>query len=384
MGHAGGKLCVAVSSISPQLKDSCPLIWSHFPVARAQHTAQVPEGCSPWLPRAPPVSFLGTPLFHGTRVLPIGFPTPNTKDFFLPWPSTAAKGRGFLPGQCLGWEKYRSCFCSGHDLGEKEKEVHQGKTGSLSSLFLASTQAFPIFTTKANSPIMLQGLSSSILSLFFLSMAVFLKELLDPRFCFLLTPSICFSSQPAFLETKMSEALQVERNTDALLGEEPGIIKLRLCRREKSSFTSACLDPCESLKRSRDLSWQRRGRWGSPWLTVPCCIKAGEGQLSFLTSSQIQWAPSGFLWSVELLYCQTLLSLISIQDPLGLSFFCICFALKPSRAITHSSLVNPVHSRFFPIHICAGGAQVVSPAQISPLSSRFLWAAPPGTSDSTH
>lgn len=51
---------------------------------------------------------------------------------------------------------------------------------------------------------MLQGLSSSILSLFFLSMAVFLKELLDPRFCFLLTPSICFSSQPAFLETKMS------------------------------------------------------------------------------------------------------------------------------------------------------------------------------------
>ena len=49
-----------------------------------------------------------------------------------------------------------------------------------------------------------------------------------------------------------------------------------------------------------------------------------------------------------------------------------CFALKPFRALTPSSLLNPIHFRFFPIYICAGGAQVVSPAQISPLSSRFL------------
>ena len=109
-------------------------------------------------------------------------------------------------------------------------------------------------------------------------------------------------------------------DTDTLLGEEPGVTKLRLCWREKSSFTSVCHDPCESLKRAGHLGWQRGGRWGSPWLTVPCCMKAGEGQLSFPTSSQIQRAPSGFLWSLESLDCQTLLSFISIQDPLGLGF----------------------------------------------------------------
>lgn len=185
---------------------------------------------------------------------------------------------------------------------------------------LVSTQAHPIFTTKANSPVILQPLSASILSLFFLSMAAFLEELLDPRFyCFLLTPQYATPwSQPAAQGS--AQALQVGRDTDALLGEEPGVTKLRLCWREKSSFMSVCHDPCESLKRAGDLGWQRGGRWGSPWPTVPCCMKAGEGQLSFPTSSQIQRAPSGLLWSLESLYCQTLLSFISIQDPLSLGF----------------------------------------------------------------
>ena len=58
-----------------------------------------------------------------------------------------------------------------------------------------------IFTTKANSPIILQPLSASILSLSFLSMAAFLEELLDPRFyCFLLTPHYATPwSQPTAL-----------------------------------------------------------------------------------------------------------------------------------------------------------------------------------------
>lgn len=142
---------------------------------------------SPWLPRAPPVSLLGTPLYHGTRVLPIGFPTPKTKDFFLPWPSAAAKGRGFLPGRYLGERNIIPCFCSGRDLGEKEKKVHQGRRVLVRTLLLPYTGLFHLHN-QSKLPHYPAALSASILSLFLPFNGSFLRRVADPRFyCFLLT-----------------------------------------------------------------------------------------------------------------------------------------------------------------------------------------------------
>ena len=60
-------------------------------------------------------------------------------------------------------------------------------------------------------------------------------------------------------------------------------------------------------------------------------------------------------------------SLISIQDPLLLgSPQGLALHSNPPEASPPSSSVNPIPSCFFPIHICAGDAQVGSPVQICP------------------
>lgn len=46
-----------------------------------------------------------------------------------PGPSRQPRARALLPGLGFGCEECHSCFCSGRDLGEKEKKVHEGKMG---------------------------------------------------------------------------------------------------------------------------------------------------------------------------------------------------------------------------------------------------------------
>lgn len=88
------------------------------------------------------------------------------------------------------------------------------------------------------------------------------------------------------------------------------------------------------------------------WPVVPSLAEAGESQLSFPSSSQIQRALSdllflGFLWPVAALASRTLSSLGSlpltrIQDPLLLGSG-PCFASSLAESSPLPSLVNYIH-----------------------------------------
>lgn len=110
---------------------------------RARHRASTWESVSmdravsPRQPETTPRSFLGIPAssWHWSPTHRGSLP-PKPKASACPdpplWPGTGV----LLPGQCLECEKYHSCFCSGRDLGDKGKKVHQGKPGSPRSFSL--------------------------------------------------------------------------------------------------------------------------------------------------------------------------------------------------------------------------------------------------------
>lgn len=112
---------------------------------------------------------------------------PETKGVFPPWAFTTAKAQPLLPGLCLGCEKYHSCSCSGCDLGEKEKKVHQRKLGSCRSFPLVPPHASPSFITQTRPP-----LPSSPLPTPGIASAPFLPVLpFYCRFSFPFSPSVC-------------------------------------------------------------------------------------------------------------------------------------------------------------------------------------------------
>lgn len=84
----------------------------------------------------PPGSSLGTPTpsWEWSSAHRGSLPV-KPKASSRPGPSWQPRAGPLLPGLCLVCEKYHSCSCSGRDLGEKEKKVYQGKSGSLQVLF---------------------------------------------------------------------------------------------------------------------------------------------------------------------------------------------------------------------------------------------------------
>lgn len=134
-----------LSPTDPELRDSWhlpdhaslpltpPRAWhraSTWGSVDTQGTAWAPSPSSPE-PLPPPCALPGDFLsFTRVESCPWGLPAHETKGFVPPGPSLQPSAGALLPGRCLGCEKYHSCFCSGHDLGEKEKKVHQGKPSS--------------------------------------------------------------------------------------------------------------------------------------------------------------------------------------------------------------------------------------------------------------
>lgn len=137
----------------------CPPLPEHL--AQSQHV-----GLSEYLtdglgshkgsPEPPPGSSLGTPIpsweWSSARRGSLSL-KPKAPSHPAPsrWPRTGP----LLPGLCLGCEKYHSCSCSGRDLGEKEKKVHQGKSGSCRSFSLGPSTCFSRLHNQSKTPCLL-------------------------------------------------------------------------------------------------------------------------------------------------------------------------------------------------------------------------------------
>lgn len=78
-------------------------------------------------------------------------------------------------------------------------------------------------------------------------------------------------------------------------------------------------------------------------------------------------SPSGFLWPLESLYYQTLLSLFPLRILSGWAFLRACFALKPFRALTPPLLAQSHPLPLFPhLHLCRGCPGCISSPDLSP------------------